>query len=149
TFDALPGRNFEGGITQINPAADPMSRQFSVRVTLANSQALIKPGWFARVNVVTDRILAPVAGPREAIQQTDSGAAVTVIHANSVASVGRVTVGTSDASHFAIASGVEPGEKVVILSSAPLKDGQKVRAGGPGRPGSPGRQARRPAGGAR
>ena len=42
-FDALPGRVFTGKVVQVNPAADPQSRQFSVRVMLDNPQNQIKP----------------------------------------------------------------------------------------------------------
>lgn len=129
-FDALPDRVFTGKITQINPSADPLSRQFAVRVSLDNRQNLIKPGMFARVTLETERVRSAVVVPREAVQQSPQGAAVTVIDSADTAHRRPVTVGASDSDGIAITRGVQPGEQVVILSGMPLKDGQAVRIGG-------------------
>lgn len=136
-FDAFPGRTFNGRITQMNPAADPISRQFSVRVTLDNPGDLIKPGSFARVTFTTERLQAPVAAPREAVQTNDQGSTVTVVGDGSVAHVRPVTTGASDATNIEIKDGVQPGEKLIIMSASPIKDGAKVRIGGAGGPRGP------------
>lgn len=126
-FDALPGRTFNGRVSQMNPAGDPTSRQFVVRLTLANPDYAIKPGMFARVAFVTERIDAPVTVAREAVQQNDRGASVTVIDDENRAGRRTVLHGASDANIYQIKEGVQPGEKVVTLSGMPLKDGQVVR----------------------
>jgi HlyD family secretion protein len=132
TFDALPGRTFTGKVTQINPAADPMSRQFAVRVTLDNPQNLIKPGMFARVSMVSERVRSAVVVRREAIQQGPSGPTVVVVNDANVVQRRPVTLGASDTDHIAVTQGLQPGERVVTLSATPLKDGQVVRVGGGG-----------------
>jgi RND family efflux transporter MFP subunit len=129
-FDALPGRAFTGKVVQVNPAADPMSRQFSVRVMLDNSQNLIKPGMFARVAMVTEHIRNAIVVPREAIQQSPAGPAVIVVAENDVAQRRPVTLGSSDTDSIAVTEGVHPGERVVTMSAAPVKDGQPVRIAG-------------------
>jgi RND family efflux transporter MFP subunit len=133
-LDALPGRTFTGKVAQINAAADPMSRQFQVRVILDNAQNMIKPGMFARVIMVTHRVRGAVVVPREAIQQSPAGASVTVVSEASVAQRRPVTLGASDADGIAISEGLQPGERVVVMSATPVRDGQVVRIGG-GRPG--------------
>jgi HlyD family secretion protein len=133
TFDALPSRTFTGKVTQINPAADPMSRQFAVRVTLDNPQNLIKPGMFARVSMVSERVRDAVVVRREAIQQGPSGPTVIVVTDASVVQRRPVSLGASDPNHIAVTHGLQPGERVVILSATPLKDGQVVRIGGSGK----------------
>lgn len=137
-LDALPGRTFSGKVTQVNAAADPMSRQFQVRVTLDNSQNLLKPGMFARVTMVTHRVRSATVVPREAVQSGPQGSSVIVVDkTSSVAQHRPVTTGASDADGIAITEGLQPGEQVVVLSAMPLKDGQVVRVGG-GRPGGGG-----------
>jgi hypothetical protein len=39
-------------------------------------------------------------------------------------------VGASDAQGIAITQGIQPGERVVVMSAMPVKDGQVVRTGG-------------------
>jgi len=126
-FDALPERIFNGKVVQINPAADSLSRQFSVRILLDNAQNLLKPGMFARVTMVTQRVPSAVVVPREAIQNDKTGPFLFVVDDADVSHRRPVTPGASDAHYIAIIRGVRPGEKIVVLSAAPLKDGQTVR----------------------
>jgi hypothetical protein len=88
---------------------------------------------FADVTMVTQRIHATVV-PREAVEQSDTGASVIVVNQNNVAQRRPVVLGASDAAGIAIKSGIQPGERVVVMSAAPVRDGQTVRIGG-GRPG--------------
>lgn len=128
-LDALPGRTFAGKVLHVNAAADPTSRQFMVQIAVDNRQNLIKPGMFANVTMVTQRIHATVV-PREAVQQTDAGASVIVVNQDNVAQRRPVVLGASDAAGIAIKSGVQPGERVIVLSAAPVRDGQVVRISG-------------------
>jgi RND family efflux transporter MFP subunit len=128
TFDTYPGRLFQASIVQINPSADPQSRQFTVRVILDNAQNLFKPGMFAKVSLETEHVSNVVAVPREAVKQGESGASsVMVVDQTSKVSSRPVVTGAQDADYIAILSGVVPGEQVVTLSSFPLKDSQTVR----------------------
>jgi HlyD family secretion protein len=130
SFDALPNKTFRGKITQVNPAADPQSRQFTVRITLDNPQNLVKPGMFARVRLVTERFPNALVVPREAVKTTKDGPVVTVVDAGNVAHLRPVKTGPEDTTGIAIQEGVQPGEKVVTLSQMPLKEGQAVKTGG-------------------
>jgi membrane fusion protein (multidrug efflux system) len=91
---------------------------------------LIKPGMFARATMVTDHLRNVTTVPREAVQQAPSGVTITVVDAENVARRRPVTLGASDADSIAITQGVQPGERVVIMSATPIKDGQPVRIGG-------------------
>ncbi len=135
-FDALPGREFVGKIIQINQSADPLSRQFMVRLSLDNRYNLIKPGMFARVTIETQHIRGAVVVPREAVQQGQKGPTVIVVDNASVAQHRPVTLGASDPAGIAIIQGVQPGEKVVTLSALPIKDGQSVHVGSGTQPGA-------------
>ena len=117
-------------MTQINPAADPQSRQFAVRLTLNNPTGQIRPGMFARVTFVTLRIPNALQVPREAVRndKKTGGQVVTVIDANSVAHVRPVKTGISNGADIQLLQGVQPGENVVTLSLTPVRDEQKVNA---------------------
>lgn len=142
-LDALPGRTFTGKVTQVNAAADPTSRQFQVRLTLDNPQNLLKPGMFARVTMVVHPVHDVTVVPREAVQDSSNGSSVMVVDpTTSVVHRRPVTTGASDADGIAITQGIRPGERVVVLSAAPVRDGQVVRVSGERhgarRPGGPG-----------
>ncbi|MGC8669049.1 MAG: efflux RND transporter periplasmic adaptor subunit [Chthonomonadales bacterium] len=125
-LDAIPGRVFVGRVTQINAAADPTSRQFMVRVTLANPQNLLKPGMFARVTMTTQRVRS-LAVPREAVHTTPQGPYVMVIGAGNIARQVAVRTGVQDPVDIAIEEGLQPGDRVITLSANPIRDGQAVR----------------------
>jgi RND family efflux transporter MFP subunit len=128
-FDGIPNRAFTGRVVQVNPAADPASRQFNVRVGLDNSQGLLKPGMFARVTLSTDLRSSVVTIPREAVQQSAEGPIAVVVESEE-AKHRPLTLGASDSAGFEVVRGLQAGEKVVVLSGAPVKDGAKVRVAG-------------------
>jgi RND family efflux transporter MFP subunit len=137
SLDALPNQTFTGRITQLNPAADIQSRQFQIRVRLDNPQGRIKPGMSGEVVLETERARNAVTVPREAVRFETAersadkdgtvAATVTVVTADNKAQVRKVQTGLSDTKSIAITSGLEPGEKVVILTGRDVKDGQSVR----------------------
>ncbi|MCA1596502.1 MAG: efflux RND transporter periplasmic adaptor subunit [Chloroflexi bacterium] len=129
TFDGLPSKTFTGIVTQVTPSADPTTRQFPIRVTLDNSQNLIKPGMYARVTLVTDRVPDAIVIPPEAILKGPGPAAVMVVDEQGTAHRKAVMTGASTSDRIAILSGLQPGDRVVTVSAMPLKDGQKVKVG--------------------
>jgi RND family efflux transporter MFP subunit len=129
-FDALPGKRPVGLVTQVNAAADAQSRQFAVRVTLANEDGAIKPGMFARARIETGRRRGTVV-PREAVTGAPGGTTeVVVAGPDDKAQRRTVTTGPSDDSGTMVLTGVAPGERVVIMSASPVKDGAELRIGG-------------------
>jgi RND family efflux transporter MFP subunit len=130
TFDALRGQKFAGSVTQFNPSADPTSRDFTVRVTLANPGNAIKPGTYAHVAIELGRVRDAIVVPREAIQRGPEGSYAIVVDAGNVAHRRRVTLGASGTNVIAVTAGVRPGEKVLTLAAFPIKDGQSVSIGG-------------------
>ncbi len=126
-FDNLPDHKFVGRIFDVNRAADPTSRQFTIRVRLDNPEELIRPGMFGGVTVTTSRTEAGVVVPINAVVQTPDGkATVTVVGDDGTASLRDVALGVRDQVGIQIIKGVAAGEKVVTESSRAVKDGQKV-----------------------
>ncbi len=131
-FDALPGRVFTASVVQINPAADPQSRQYVVRVILSNKDNLLKPGMFAHVSLETDKVRDVVAVPREALQEGEAGPFVIVVDKKNTAKRTPVVTGAEDADYVAVLDGVRAGDRIVIRSAFPIRDGQIVTTGGKG-----------------
>ncbi|MBU0608613.1 MAG: efflux RND transporter periplasmic adaptor subunit, partial [Armatimonadetes bacterium] len=125
TLDALPGQTLRAAVIKVNPSADPQARQFTVRGTLDNSQGLLKPGMYAHVDFVTERV-SGLAVPREAVQEDEQGAFVYVVDAAKKAYRRSIKPGLADATHVAITEGLKPGDQVVTVCPRPLKDGEGV-----------------------
>lgn len=132
SLEAFPGRTFSGPITNVNPAADPTSRQFEIQIRVENPRHEIRPGMYGRVWIVTSQVQADVVVPREAVHTDAQGrSSVTVVDSENVAHVRDVKVGVQDPKGIQILEGVKSGEKVVTLSYSPVRDGQKVSLGKP------------------
>lgn len=129
-FDGLPGRTFTATIVQLNPSADPQAHQFTVRAAMSNPTGELKPGMFGNASIVTARSPHAVAVPHEAIQKGPTGPYVIVVGADKIAHFTPVVTGLADANFTSITSGLAAGENVVVLTSAPVKDGAKVETGG-------------------
>src|SRR5262245_11632569 len=50
--DAYTGKFFEGKLTAINPGVDPSTRNVGLQATFENAEKLLRPGMFARVEVL-------------------------------------------------------------------------------------------------
>lgn len=127
SFDAYPGRTWRGKISQINPAADPQSRQFTFQIRLDNPDNALRPGMYAKVIVPASSVNVAVAVPKDAVDTTGANPVVRVVDRDGVVAVREVKTGESAGDYIQILDGVKPGEQVVKLSYAQLKDGAKVR----------------------
>jgi len=132
TFDAVPGKTFTGAVTEINPAADATTRQFTVRIRLANPALELRPGMFARVSLVISESDAAVYVPRESVRQVKGQSTVFVVGADGVVKAVSVDLGAEDATGYEVKSGLNAGDKIVSLAYAAPKDGQKLASGKPG-----------------
>jgi membrane fusion protein, multidrug efflux system len=65
--DAYPGTDFEGKIFTVNPALNRMSRTSRVAVEIKNDQQMLKPGMFAKVEIVTNNLKDVLAVPATAV----------------------------------------------------------------------------------
>ncbi len=131
SFDALTGMNFKGHIAQINPSADPSSRQFAVRVMLENSNNLIKPGMFGRVSLATDKQLQVVTVLRETVLGVEENKPyVMVVGEDKKATRRPIVLGGSDSNYFIVNDGLKVGEKVINVTASPIKEGQEVKIEG-------------------
>lgn len=142
TLDALAGRRFTGAVVQFNPAADPQNRQFMVRISLDNSQGLLKTGMFARVSLEIEHGRDLVCVSKEAVKSDKDGSYVMVVESGKRGEVAHrraITTGMADVDFISVSQGLEPGEKVVMLSAFPVKEGALIMTGGGGRPGGPGK----------
>ncbi|GIW89502.1 MAG: acriflavin resistance protein [Isosphaeraceae bacterium] len=64
---ARPGEVFVGRVSRINPAVDPLSRSFQVEAIVPNAEGKLRPGGFAKGEIVLRTDAQSVVVPLEAI----------------------------------------------------------------------------------
>jgi len=133
TIDSIPGKTFTGKVVNVNDSGDPQSRSFDVNVRLDNKDHSLHPGMYGQISIITGRTDALVTVPREAVTTaTDGSQTATVVDSTNTAHIHPVTLGVSDAKGYQVLSGVSAGDRVVVLTYTPVKDGGKVSIGKPG-----------------
>jgi membrane fusion protein (multidrug efflux system) len=124
--DALGGERFVGNIERISPTVDPQTGTFKARVEVADQSRRLKPGMFARVNIVYERRQAALQLPRTAIVDADGEQSVYVV-ADGKAQQRTIRTGLSNAGWIEVLDGLEGGERVVTVGQAGLKTGTPVK----------------------
>ena len=125
-------KGYQGRVTSISPSADEKNRVFAVEVTVSNPRGSLKPGMIASISL-TGIPKPPVPSvPLSAIVSnpaTPGHYAVFVAQEQGgkwVAHVREVTLGETQESLVAV-DGVRPGERIVVVGSAQLKDGDSIQ----------------------
>jgi len=125
-------KEYNGQVTSIAASADEKNRVFAIEVTLANPKASLKPGMIASVSL-TGVHKAPVPSvPLSAVVADPASPghyAVFVAQEQGgkwVAHLREVTLGETHESDVAV-NGLNPGEKVVVVGAAGLKDGDLIQ----------------------
>jgi len=123
--DAYPGERFPGQISVISPVVNPASRTFTATIEIPNADHRLKPGMFARVQIVTDVHENVIVIPRAALTFAD-GKDVVFVAREATAAVRQVTPGLRDDQFVEIVQGLQAGENVIIEGNYGLTDGAKV-----------------------
>jgi HlyD family secretion protein len=133
TLDSVPGAPLQGTVERINPVAVTTSNvtAFPVRITLAPTQAPVRAGANATVQIVTARRTNVLEVPSRAVQTINGQRAVTVLFNGSTFLV-PVTVGLTDGRNTEITSGVNEGDTVVLPAAGTTTGGGGGGFGGGG-----------------
>lgn len=125
TVDAWPGRAFAGHISLINPVIDPSTGTVKVTVEMDPKQPELKPGMFARAEILYDRHNQAMLVPKDAVLVEDAAESVYVI-SEGKALRRAIKTGYADARHYEVVTGLKVGEEVVTTGQTSLKDAAKV-----------------------
>jgi len=133
TLDSVPGQPLQGTVQRINPVATTTSNvtAFPVRIMLSPTNAPVRAGANATVQIVTNRLTNILTVPSRAVQTVNGQQAVTVLFNNSTFLV-PVRAGLTDGRNTEIISGLNEGDTVVLPTTGAT--GGSAPAGAP-RPG--------------
>mgnify|MGYP000323616094 FL=1 len=122
------GDALKGTVRELAASADPVTRTYAVKVTLAGQEALP----LGATVYVTPAAAAPAGTgviklPTSALRQEGKGSAVWVLDtATMTVRLQLVQIATADGNEAVIAAGLQPGQKVVSAGVHVLSPGQKV-----------------------
>jgi len=132
TCDAYPGRKFDGTLTAINPDLDATTRSVTLRATFDNTNQLLRPGMFVRVEVALPQAQPVLAIPSTAILSAPFGDSVYLIEPSTNSAGGLVVrqqfvrTGQSHGDFVSVLSGLKPGDRVVSAGLFKLRNGAPV-----------------------
>ncbi len=124
--DALGGERFTGRISRISPTVDPQTGTFRARVEVPDPQRRLKPGMFARVNIVYERRDNALQVPRAALVDTDGQQSVFIV-SGTAAEQRKVATGLTNNGWVEVLQGLQGNEQVVVVGQAGLKTGTTVK----------------------
>jgi len=141
--DADPGKHFKATVTAINSEVNAGTRNVALRATANNPHHLLRPGMFARLDVLTGKPRKVVVVPRSAITYSTFGDYVYKVVSKKehggdrqVAVQQPVRTGSSRGKWVVIASGLKAGVTVVTHGQIKLHNGMPVKPQSGGAPGA-------------
>jgi len=114
-----------GKIRRISPAVEPLSRTFEIEALIANEADDLKPGAFAKGNIIADNLAAVVCAPPEAIVMIGGVAKLYVLE-DGKARERDIQTGRQTEDCTEITSGVPEAADVIMHGGVAMKDGMPV-----------------------
>ena len=134
-IDAYPGRTFQGTLSALSPGLDQATRSVSLRATFDNPNQLLRPGMFARAEVMLPEQNDVLVVPAASVLRAPSGDSVFVIEQPTGTSGAKtpekvrqqlVRLGMERGDFVSVESGLKPGERIVSAGQFKLRTGMVV-----------------------
>jgi len=125
TFDAYPGRVFQGKISYVGAAGDTSSGTFPLEMQYDNENNEIIPGMIARVRLIRRVVENAVVIYQNAVIDRENVKYVFSVESKFAREV-VVEVGPTDGKNILITKGLSGGEQLIIIGHRDLVDGEKV-----------------------
>jgi membrane fusion protein (multidrug efflux system) len=133
--DAVPGREFKGKLTAVNSMVDTVTRNVTLQATLDNPDHALRPGTFAKVEVMLPEKHKALVVPGSAISYAPFGDSVFVIEKKKDPKTGKesqairqqfVRVGEARGDFVSIVDGLKPNETIVSTGVFKLRNGMAI-----------------------
>lgn len=125
TFDGLGDQQFLARVTEIAPQSNQGSRNYTARIEVDNRDGAIRPGMFARIQIVLAAEPEAVLVTRDAIVESGAQRLVYAV-VNGKIEVREVALGASRGNLVQVLEGVRAGDILVATGQDQLADGQAV-----------------------
>lgn len=116
----------QGKLTQLSPAINEDTRTFSGYIEISNPELKLRPGMFAKADVVTVRKDSVLAIPKDIIKNRRHGQLVYTVNRNSAEEIA-IQTGISDDEYIEVEKGLKAGDKIVTRGYEWLRNRSKVK----------------------
>lgn len=123
--DANPNTVLQGVIVAINPTVDSLGRMLTARIALNNPTNSLKPGMFARGEIVTESVPEAILLPNDAVLKDSKGDYVFIVE-NQKAKRLDIEIGIRKAEWLQVKN-MSPSLEVVLKGNNQLKEGSSVK----------------------
>ena len=132
SLPALPGKSYTARVREISPAADPQSRTYRVKLTLAAPDSEVQLGMTAQIAFASSQAAAagqhPFTLPVTSLFHDGNAPAVWVVRTGTdTLELRRVKVGRYDERTFSVTQGLQDGDRVVYQGVHTVSAGEHVR----------------------
>lgn len=126
TVEAYPDRTFTGRLWRISPAVDQQNRSFEAEALIENHDGLLKPGFFVKARIPSDRIERALVVPEEALLYAYGVYKVFTVEGD-VTRETEVRLGDRSNGQVEIVEGLNEGGRVAIpVRGHELKEGVRI-----------------------
>ncbi|MBK7381176.1 MAG: efflux RND transporter periplasmic adaptor subunit [Ignavibacteriales bacterium] len=125
-FNAFPEKEFTARVTLKYQQIDPVTRNFPVELKLINGTKEITPGMMAELELITESKDKAITVPNDVFIVNQKDEKIVYIVNDTTAHQRVVTTGISNEKFTEIISGLNSGDKIVVMGQELLKDGIKV-----------------------
>ncbi len=122
----LPNDTLQGKIKELSPAISPETRTFKGIIQVDNPNLKLRPGMFAKADIVLARRDSVIVIPKNIINSGQRGKSVFVVD-KTTADERRITIGFETQTEVEITSGLKLNDRLVIKGFETLKDHNKVK----------------------
>lgn len=135
TTDVFPEREFEGKLTAVNSAVDPVTRNVSLQATLDNPDRALRPGMFGRGKVFLPVAKPTLFIPAMAVSYAPYGNSVFIVEKKRDDKTGKeslvlrqqfIRTGETRGDFVAVTEGLKEGDSVVSTGVFKLRNGMDV-----------------------
>ena len=123
-IDAFPDQTFQGQVTRIRPVIDPLSRTTQVEIVLPNPNQRIKPGMFAKVDLILIKKSKVLIIPFDVILgETDK---YVFVSQSGKAAKKPIVLGLQQDANIEVKSGLSAQDRVIVLGERVVKEGSSI-----------------------
>jgi membrane fusion protein, multidrug efflux system len=125
TVDAFPGKQFKGKVSLIYPNVEERTRTLQAEAMVPNANHILKPGYFARIQIFTQAARESVVVPITALLYDGPTIRVFVVN-NNKTQERIIKTGNKYGEYVEILEGLKEKEQVVVVGQNNLSEGVKV-----------------------
>ncbi len=124
--DAFPTKQFKGRVSLLYPNVEERTRTLQGEAIVPNANHLLKPGYFARVQIFTQRSRDALVIPITSLTYDASIIRIFVVESDNTARERIIKIGDKYGEYVEVLEGLKQKEQIVVVGQNNLSEGVKV-----------------------